>query len=326
MFLPNQGLKRLRQQAPAWLRAAPALALNRLAGRLRPRQTADLLRRAQRQYPADFWLNHNLGITLVNLTPPEPDEAVRFLTAAVAVRPDSPGAHYDLGMALRAKGRLDEAIACYRKALELDPQYAAAYVGQGIALHDRGQVDEAIASYHKALALDPKDIYAHTNMGVALGAKGQADEAIACHRKAIEIDSKYAKAHYNLGNAVLVQGRLDEAIACYRKALELDPKDTAARSNLARAERLATARDKLPAFQKGDYTPATNDERLGLVEWCQVWPWSMLTCTTVSATASVSPLENIENISIAGISLTGVHCAAAGPAKPRHPATSRKGT
>ena len=55
---------------------------------------------------------------------------------------------------------------------------------------------------------------------------------------------------------------MDEAIACFKKAIALDPKYAAARTGLARAERLA-ARDKLPAFQNGSYTPARNAERLG---------------------------------------------------------------
>ena len=95
------------------------------------------------------------------------------------------------------------------------------------------------------------------------------DEAIACYHKAIALDPKYAKAHYNLGYALQGKGQVDEAIACYQKAIALDPKYAAARTGLARAERLA-ARDKLPAFQNGSYTPASNAERLGLAGWCQI--------------------------------------------------------
>jgi hypothetical protein len=60
---------------------------------------------------------------------------------------------------------------------------------------------------------------------------------------------------------------LDEAIACWRRAIRLDPKNAAARSNLTKAERLTAARDKLPTYQNGTYTPASNQERLDLAEW-----------------------------------------------------------
>ncbi len=131
----------------------PARALTRLAMQLGPAQKAALLRRAQRQYPADFWVNHDLGTVLEQVTRPELGEAVRFLTAAVALRPESPGAHNNLGNALYHKGQLDEAIACYHKALELDPKAALVHRNLGHALYREGQVDEAIASCKKAMAI-----------------------------------------------------------------------------------------------------------------------------------------------------------------------------
>jgi tetratricopeptide (TPR) repeat protein len=77
-------------------------------------------------------------------------------------------------------------------------------------------------------------------------------------------------AHYNLGNALHDKGQLDDAIASYRKAIKLDPKYAPARTQLAHVERLAATRDKLPAFQNGSYTPATNEERVDLAEWCRI--------------------------------------------------------
>jgi serine/threonine-protein kinase len=217
----------------------PVRALTRLAKQLEKVEAhasaAQLLRRAQPQNPADFWISHDLGMALQNVTPPEFDEAVRFLTAAVALRPDSPGAHVNLGIALHGKGQLDEGIACYRKAIELDPKYATAHNNLGLALKAKGQVDEAIACYQKAIELDPKYATAHHSLGVALADKGQLEEAIACFKKAIALDPKYATAHNSLGIALHGKGQLDEGIACYRKAIELDPKYVAAHHNLGRA-------------------------------------------------------------------------------------------
>jgi serine/threonine-protein kinase len=146
----------------------PARSLTRLAWRLDPAPGVALLRRAQRQYPADFWVNEYLGLMLGRVTPPERGEAVRFLTAAAALRSESPGCLFNLGVALMIKGQEDEAIAYYRKVIELEPKFAPA------------------------------------------------------------------------------------------------------RTGLAQAQRLAAARDKLPAFRDGSYMPASNEERLGLVEWCRI--------------------------------------------------------
>jgi serine/threonine-protein kinase len=356
----------------------PVRALTRLAWQLEKVEAyasaARLLRRAQQQYPADFWVNHRLGMALKKVTPPEWGEAVRFLTAALALRPESPGAcvnvgavlcdhkrdydgaiacfqkalaldpkyaaaHDNLGAALAGKGQVDAAIASCRKAIELnpklanahnglgtilcdrkhdydaaiasfrtaielDPKHANAHNNLGTALHGKGQVDEAITCHRRAIALDPKLPLAHRNLGKALKAKGQLDEAIACYKEAIALDPKYtaaytslgvalkdkgqldeaivcfrkavelapteAFAHTDLGWALSNKGQLDEAIACFQKAIALDPKFAGARTELAKAERLAATRDKFAAFQNGSYTPANNEERLGLTEWCLI--------------------------------------------------------
>ena len=56
-----------------------------------------LLRRAQQAFPGDFWINHDLGMALGRCHPPQNEEAIRFLTVAVALRPDSAGVRLDLG-------------------------------------------------------------------------------------------------------------------------------------------------------------------------------------------------------------------------------------
>jgi tetratricopeptide (TPR) repeat protein len=221
--------------ASAKVHRVPARALTRLAAQLGPAQRLALLRRVQRQYPADFWANHELAIALELVTPPDWQGAVRFLTAAAALRPDSPGVRSNLGNALKGKGKVDEAIACYRQALALNPKYAAAHHNLGNALKDKGRLDEAIACFRRALELDPKSTLAHLNLGNALKDKGQVDEAIACYKRAIELNPKYAAAHNNLGAALHGKGKLDEAIDCYRKAIELDSKHVAPHTNLGDA-------------------------------------------------------------------------------------------
>ena len=72
--------------ASADVRKTSAAALVRLARQLRPPQAAALLRRAQHEYPADWWVNQHLGKLLEKMKPPEPDDVVRFQTVAVALR------------------------------------------------------------------------------------------------------------------------------------------------------------------------------------------------------------------------------------------------
>jgi tetratricopeptide (TPR) repeat protein len=230
----------------------------------------DLMRQLQQRHPDDFWTNQDLGVYLTQgITPARPHEAVRYFTAAVALRPRSPGARYNLGIALDKSGFQDEAVAAYHEALRLNPDYVAAYYNLGCILCDRKRdYDGAIDCFRDVLRLKPNYPQAHYNLGLALQHKGLPDEAIAAYREAIRLRPDHAAAyqnlggllcdhkddydgaaaafrealrlrptvpmlHFNLGNALAGQGAWDEAIASYRQASSLNPKFAAPWSNWA---------------------------------------------------------------------------------------------
>jgi serine/threonine protein kinase len=69
-------------------------------------QAVAVLREAQQRRPADFWLNHALGMRLHVTRPPRIDEAVGYLRTASALRPESPGVILNIGhVLLRPTGR-----------------------------------------------------------------------------------------------------------------------------------------------------------------------------------------------------------------------------
>ena len=200
------------------------------------------------------------------------DEAIACYRKAIELAPKHAPAHNNLGdILLYFKRDYDAAIVCFRKAIELDPEYAEAHNNLGKALQRKGQVDEAIACYRKAIELDPKYVGAHINLGAILcDIKRDYNAAIVCSREAAKLAPKEAKAHINLGIALMNEGQTDEAIACFRNAIEIDPKFAKVRALLVRAQLLAAVQDKLPLFLKGQFQPTTNDERLGLCDWCQI--------------------------------------------------------
>jgi tetratricopeptide (TPR) repeat protein len=212
-----------------------------------------LFRRIQRAHPGDLWANNSLAFELANNG--QPGEAVRYYTAALALRPNNPGiyftcsnalrdageidaaiahlraaihlqndfaaAHCNLGSALTKKGQLDEAIAELREAIRLKKDFPVAHFNLGVALRDKGQLNEAIAAYREAIRLKKDFAVAHCNLGVALQQKGQPDEAIAAYREAIRFKEDFAEAHSCLGYALEQKGQVDEAIAAYREAIRL---------------------------------------------------------------------------------------------------------
>jgi eukaryotic-like serine/threonine-protein kinase len=264
-----------------------------------------VLRKAQQRHPGDVWVNYTLARVLAKQS--RGDEAIRFYTAARAIRPET--AH-GLGHALEKRGDRDEAIAVFRdlaalrpgiaehlsclghalkqsgrkrearetfelavvagrEAVRLKPDSRSAHDGLGYALQAKGQWDEAIASYKKAIELNMNSPRAHFYLGVILfDQKRDYDGAIACFRKAIELNPKAAIAHNNLGSALAIKGQFDEAIDCFKKAIELDPNQANALSNLAAAKRMAPGPEQLTSFLDGKYTPVSNGERLSLAKLC----------------------------------------------------------
>jgi tetratricopeptide (TPR) repeat protein len=215
------GLARLARRPNA--QGLPASALVTMAEDLKrvgELATAEqLLRAGQERFPNDFWVNHQLGMVLLDRQKAE--EAVGFLRVALALHPRSAGVYLNLGSALRQKGDVEGAVRCYRTAVATSPDYAEAHCDLGLALWKKGHLDEAIAEYRTAIRLNKDDALAHIGLGNALAAKGRLDEAIAEHRTAIRLKRGSAEAHHDLGLALKAKGRLDEAIAAYREALRL---------------------------------------------------------------------------------------------------------
>jgi tetratricopeptide (TPR) repeat protein len=200
-------------------------------------RVAALLRRARQRHPANFWINHDLAILLWKAEPPQVEEAVRHFMIAVALRPQSPGAHLNLGVALHAKGRLDEAIAENQEALRLKKDYAGAYANLGNVLRDKGDVDGAIRAFQAALRCNPRLAQTYSVLGNVLREKGDVDGAIRAYQAALRISPKYAHAHNDLGIALRDKGDVDGAIREYRAALQINPKEAVAHYNLGIALR-----------------------------------------------------------------------------------------
>jgi eukaryotic-like serine/threonine-protein kinase len=194
-----------------------------------------LLRGAQQAFPGDFWINHDLGMALGRCHPPQNEEAIRFLTAAVALRPDSAGMRLDLGKTLARAGRLDEALLACRQSIGLKPDFSMAHLDLGLRLAEKGHLDEAVAACRRATELKPDYGYAHYDLGLFLFRMGRVDEALVPLRRAVELMPDNSVAHSKLGRVLADKGHLAEATAAWRRASELKPDDGDAYYNLGTA-------------------------------------------------------------------------------------------
>ena len=199
---------------------------------LDPDGSFPLLEAILREHRSDLWLNYDLGTAYQSAKPPRFAESEHYLSVAVALRPDSPGVHLNLGNALAAQGKVDLAIAEFRDAIRLNPDDAKAHNNYGNALRDQGKFDQAIAECREAIRIKPDLAEAHVNLGNALADQGNPDLAIEAYRKAIQLKPDLAVAHYCIGNVMAARGKLDDAIASFRDAIRINPDYAEAHSNL----------------------------------------------------------------------------------------------
>jgi serine/threonine protein kinase/Flp pilus assembly protein TadD len=219
----RQALEKLAREVDVAAQPPEALFVVEIGLRQRGAHEAAvaLLRRAQEAFPGDFWINHDLGMALQDCQPPQYEEAIRYLTAAVALRPASAGVRFNLGSTFLDQGRLDEAIGAFRKAIELKRDYAPAHNDLGNALWRKGRLDAAVAAYRRASTLNPDFAPAHFNLGLACAGTDRLDEAIAAFRRAIALKPDFAEAHCNLGSALRQQGKFGQAPDAFRQGHEL---------------------------------------------------------------------------------------------------------
>ncbi|HKB05422.1 MAG TPA: protein kinase [Gemmataceae bacterium] len=103
------------------------------------------LRRVQLHHPGDYRINLALAHASYGAkTVRSLDDAIRFYTAAIAVRSNSDVAHYFLGRSFFLKGNRDESLAVYRRLVAINPQYPTAHHKLSGLLVMKGRLDEAV--------------------------------------------------------------------------------------------------------------------------------------------------------------------------------------
>jgi Tfp pilus assembly protein PilF len=85
------------------------------------------------------------------------DGAIQQYAKVVELKPDSPQAHINLGVAHKNKGELDKALASYNRALERRADYVEALSNRGWVFAQQEKWHEARHDFDQALKIKPED-------------------------------------------------------------------------------------------------------------------------------------------------------------------------
>ena len=133
------------------------------------------------------------------------------------------------------QAQLDRAQAAAWRAVQLAPDTPEAHFYLGVALSQQGNFDQAAQAFETAVRLEPESIVSRRNLAAVLIKQGKPHAAIECLREALAI-SDDAELRHLLGLALLKTGDRHAAEVEFQHALKLNPQFLPAQTELQRLQ------------------------------------------------------------------------------------------
>jgi tetratricopeptide (TPR) repeat protein len=153
----------------------------------------------------NWWAHSNLGAYLTNF-PERRADALDHLQTALRINPNDAAANNNLGTCMLKSDLGDAAIPYFEAAMRLRPDLPGPHFNLASVLaNDRGREAEAISHFEAGLRLRPYDPEAHRRLGLLLADVGRKKDALA-HLEAsqrLRPDSETAEAIERLRAASL---------------------------------------------------------------------------------------------------------------------------
>jgi len=156
----------------------------------------------------------------------EYDQAVLAYSRALTLDGTNADIYNNLGVCLRAQGKLAAASACYRRALVLKPNDAGVLSNLGNTQRDMFDLQSAIGSLSRAVRNAPQSPEAVFNLGLVLRNAGDNDKAIACFESALGMRKDYTACHVDYGISLLLKGELAKGFEEYEWRTKTVPAKT----------------------------------------------------------------------------------------------------
>jgi Flp pilus assembly protein TadD len=184
----------------------------------------DVLRRAHRRSPGEFWINRILADVLEREKVPEATAYRRIANALRAQAADTYNSH---GLTMDIEGDVDGAVTAFRRAIEIRPDHMWAYLNLAAALWRKQDHAGAVTVAREALRVDPNWPEVRNRLaGMLIDKPGRgADdirEAIRTARKAIELAPEDAELWSTLGYALYRDAEFEESVKALEQSYELD--------------------------------------------------------------------------------------------------------
>ncbi|HWD39433.1 MAG TPA: tetratricopeptide repeat protein [Fimbriimonas sp.] len=151
-------------------------------------------------------------------------KAESLFRRAVVVAPDSSDAFNNLGISLRAQGKIGESIEAFSRAVHLNPDLACAHASLGANLVHHGFHQKSLEHLSAAVKLEPGVAQTWLDMVPPLALLGQFDAALIAFQTAGNLDpalteSAASRLYLRLGLAYMEFGQEHAGLVCLRESM-----------------------------------------------------------------------------------------------------------
>jgi tetratricopeptide (TPR) repeat protein len=171
------------------------------------------------------------------------DEAAKYYTLALQLRPDDLFSFSDLTLTQIIRGNVDEGAAMTDKMASATNSeglngkaFYQNYYLIGMTYSQKSDHEKAAVYWQKALDLKPDDSDLRANVGFTLYKTGKKEEGVAQVREAIKQDPSKAESRNMLGTMLSADGKPEEAIKEFEEALRINPDFAPAKNNLQKVK------------------------------------------------------------------------------------------
>jgi tetratricopeptide (TPR) repeat protein len=185
-----------------------------------------------------------------------------LLFGSASLDPQFGAAQQALASILQVQGRSQEALEHAKQAVAIRPDSAGAHYVLGTAYLFKDLFEDARAELLTAARLDPSEPYTYLRLAEMFGAQEKWDNAVGEFKRAEELAPFDAKIHAELGRTYSLVRRRQDAVAQLKRAERYDTR-TDVGLNLALGEAYALLED-LPQAVKNYGTFIAGAEKVGL--------------------------------------------------------------
>ncbi len=176
-------------------------------------------------------INILLSLGVTNWKKGDPDKAVEFLQAALAIAGKTSDAARQaicwkaIALVKSDSGKTEDALRAYNQVIALVPENITVWNNVGALYQKTRHFEKAYLAFSNAIKQNGQDPISWNGLGTVYASTGRSAEAVECFKKAIQFNASFVNPWINLGDVYASLDQNDQALKAYMRAMAMDAKN-----------------------------------------------------------------------------------------------------